>query len=87
MNFAMQSLMSQKKAPAGLRQPIIGTAPRPKQHPARCGYGHRNADKNSDHDELQDEEPISRRSTALQNSEPAKDNRREYSGQKHSNTC
>lgn len=84
MNFAIQSLVAQKKAASSLRQTLIGMVT--KQHPTRGGYGQGNTNKNPNRDELQDKEAVARRSTTLQDSEPAEDHRREYSGHEHYKT-
>ena len=85
MHFAIQSLAAQKKAASSLRKTLIGMET--KQHPTRGGYGQGNTNENPNRDELQDKEAVARRSTTLQDSEPAEDHRRDYSGHEHHKTC
>lgn len=58
----------------------MGTAPRPKQHPAGGGYGQGNTEGNSDRHERQDEKAVTRRGSTLEDKVSAEDHRRPYAG-------
>lgn len=70
MYFTVQSLTTQKKAASRLLQTLVGMAPQPKQYPACGSYGQRNANENSNGDELQHKEAVARWTATLQDSEP-----------------
>jgi hypothetical protein len=55
----------------------------PKQYPACGGYRHGNTDEDSNRNELQDEEAVTRWSSTFQGSEAAEGHRREYAGHEH----